>query len=134
MKCAGSDLDTEFALHHYGPFSAELADAAEELMLIGAIDERHEQVGPFGLFQTVYRLPESAPQRPELPPKEKRILLELDCFSTTELEMASTIAHFLREGVSYDQAVAEAASLKPTKAILPVMEKAHKILDIVGMR
>lgn len=132
MQCAGLDLDTEFTLHHYGPFSSELADAADELMLLGTIDGRHEQVGPFGLFQTVYRLPESSRQQPQLPQREKHILLELDRFTTAELEMASTIAYFLKEGSSPTEALQKASALKSRMAIQPVVEKAHKILKIVS--
>ena len=43
LQYAGLGLDVDFSLHHYGPYSSELADAADELSWSGAIKEEAEQ-------------------------------------------------------------------------------------------
>lgn len=132
MQYAGLDIDAVFSLHRYGPFSFELADAADELSWSDAIEEKAEQTGMFRTFQSTYALPDGREPPEELTKPYKEKLLQLNDFSTIELEIASTIALFQKEGLDHEAAVAKTCSIKRAKAIPPVLAKAEKILEIVS--
>lgn len=131
LQVAGLEVDADFSLHHYGPYSFELAEAADELYWTGVISEQSEQRGVFGTFQTVYRLDDCDEAPKELPNPFKNKLLQLNEFSTIALEMASTIALFENEGLSRNAATEKASTLKKAKATPAIMEKAGKILEII---
>lgn len=132
MKYSGVNLDMDFSLHHYGPYSSELADAADELSSTGAIVEKSEQTGMFGMFQSNYMLPDGHEPPEELTEPSKEKLLKLNQFSTIELEVASTIALFQSEELTHKAAVAKTCALKRAKAVPKVLEKAEIILEIVS--
>ena len=132
LQYAGLDFDAGFSLHRYGPYSSELADAADELSWSGKIKEKAEQTGMFGMFQTTYTLPDDHEPSEMLTEPHKEKLLRLIVFSTIELEVASTIALFQKEGLDPKGAIAKTCSLKRAKAIPPVLAKAEKILEIVS--
>ena len=132
LQHAGADLDAEFSLHHYGPFSSELAEAADDLFVDGLINEQRRSVGTYGMRQSEYSLSEPDEFEEKLQQPFDDLLLKLNEFTTIELEMASTIAFFERENGNRKKAVAEASSIKPTKAIPPVLEKAEAILETIS--
>lgn len=129
LQHAGLEIDIDFFLHHYGPYSSELADAADELYMMGEIDSRSEQVGAFGTFHTVYSLPEDYSDIGTLPEPYDQTLITLNGFSPIELEMASTIAYFERQGHNRPGAIDLASLLKPKKAVPRIIDKANQILD-----
>ena len=132
LQFAGADLDAEFSLHHYGPYSSELAEAADDLFVDGLINERKLPVGAYGMRQSEYSLSEPSDLEEKLQEPFDNLLLKLDKFTTIELEMASTIAFFEKEGADRKKAIAEASEIKPTKAIPPVLQKAEAILGTIS--
>jgi len=132
LQYAGLDFDADFSLHHYEPYSFELADTADELSWSGVIKEETEQAGVYGMFQSTYMLPDGQepPEKLTEPYKEK--LLSLNAFSTIELEVASTIALFEDGGLDHETAIAKTCSLKRAKAVPSVLAKAENILEIVS--
>lgn len=129
LQHAGLEIDIDFFLHHYGPYSSELADAADELYFMGVIDSRSEQLGAFGTFQTVYSLPEDHSDFDGLPSPYDKKLSYLNNFSPIELEMASTIAYFERQGHARSGAIDLASSLKPKKSVPRIIKKSEQILN-----
>ncbi len=125
-------METDFRLLHYGVFSTDIADAADELVLTGMVKEDIEPVGIYDTFQSIYQLPPDSEKIGGLPEPLRDVVNQLDEFTTIELEVASTIAYFVNKGLSQSDALAETKKLKPSKAIPPVMRKAKKILDIVS--
>lgn len=132
LQVAGLKLKADFSLHFYGPYSSELAEAADELNLTGVLTEKSEPSGVFGTFQSIYGLADSEESPKELPAPYNKILLQLNGFSTIELEMASTIALLERDGLDHEAAIKKARAIKKAKAIPPILEKAEKILAIVS--
>lgn len=131
LELSGLNIEAEFEILHYGPYSRELAQAAEFLVLTGQIEESSEPVGVYRTYQSVYSLPDAGNSVFRLSKKYRDILRKLNEYSTVELEVAATIGHFqTNEGLSYKTAVEETKFMKPTKAIRPVLDKAKNILAI----
>jgi len=126
-KDLGEQIDTEFRLLHYGPFSADVAAHADFLYYTGKIDCVEEQVGPNGYFTTVYTLSKGV----EVPPQAdrlQRIASYLSTFTTLELEIASTLSYFLRSN-SATRAEARTIEFKREKASAQILRKAKDILE-----
>ena len=123
LKAAGCPIDADFFLHHYGPYSTELAQLTDELVRNGMLVERATS-NPRGQ-QFEYSLAvepgESLSKYEETPagmsalallrPYESRAqdLLRKD---VSELEHASTVAFFKSQGESWDEALSKACSFK----------------------
>lgn len=132
LQHAGVKVKAEFRIHNYGPFSCDIADAADELFWKGDIEVSTASSGMYGTLQTVFRLPEAKKDRFELPDNFKDKLAELNKFTTIELEVASTIAFFEKNNDSRDDAIDKTRKMKPTKAIPYVLKKAEEILAIAA--
>lgn len=132
LKCAGADVKIDFRLLHYGVFSTDVADVADELVLTGMVKEDIKPIGIYDTFQSIYQLPSDSEKIGELPEALRDVVSQLNEFTTIELEVASTIAYFVNKGLSQSDALAETKKLKPSKAIRPVIRKAKKILAIVS--
>lgn len=128
LMAAGCPLEAEFQLHHYGPYSAELAALCDGMTRAGLLREETE-ARKGGASQYAYRLTEKA--RGELRGVEgsgsgsggaggrrgelegwrglAERLLERDL---KELEIASTILYFRREGREWGEAIARTSAVK----------------------
>lgn len=131
LKSSGVEVDADFSLLHYGPFSYDIADAADELTLTGLVEETSVPVGVFGTFQSEYRLPEDSDVGERLPEQAIEKLKELAEFSTIELEVASTILYFKHVGKTTDEAISETIAIKPKKAVPDILKNALQAVDIV---
>jgi uncharacterized protein YwgA len=131
LQAAGCPLDVDYDLHHYGPYSEDLARLTDLMVDERLLEERME-VRPYG-EQYSYRLsPESIRQIAEYESRLAnsglarpmaafeplaRSLCETDL---KELEVASTIVFFRAQGNDWPAAVEKACQFKdlPTGAAL----------------
>jgi hypothetical protein len=132
LKAAGARCDARFEIRDYGPFSREIAAAAQFLSLKGRVEEHEEPIGASGTFVTVYKMQADAERTIHpLPEKFKRMLRHLDSFPTVDLEVAATYQFFLSAGLTTQSARKRTVELKPVKASAPVMRNVPKILEAV---
>lgn len=129
LKCAGLPLDAGFFLYDYGPFSTDVAKAADLLALVGAIREEDRPVGSSGTYMTVYSASDLC-SAPRLDEKFVDIATKLDKFQTVDLEIAATILLFKNQGNDLEKAKQLTKSMKPMKATASVMQNAEKVLSI----
>lgn len=132
LKRGGIDIPARFKIHHYGPFSEDVATAADSLVFEGVLEEKVEPKGAYRTFQYVYSLPKSCPKSEAPVGRFKKLIQELDQFTTIELEVASTIAFFEETGRTHQEAIEQTKFLKPNKAVSSVTAKAEDILCLVS--
>ena len=131
LKSAGADFQYDFSIWHYGVYSRDLADAADELVIFGPVVEADEPIEIYGRYQTVFSLPAEAKVAKKQEPWLSKLLIELDSYSAVELEVASSVLYYLNAGVSSAEAVSKTQSMKPTKATPKVLSVAKKIEQII---
>lgn len=129
MRLLSGVDDPGFEYRHYGPFSEDLAFAADDAVAEGKLATeprfgRHSE--PYTIFKTTEK------QRPVLALDEHaRIGAALRIFrryTGMEMELASSV-HFLRgHGYPGDAAVNETRIRKPLKATDARLERARKLL------
>jgi len=136
LQCAGCPLEAEFTLHHYGPYSFEVARLADELVQAGLLMET-EGVNPAGrefsyaLGERAEKLLGLAADEAGVPdyheeferhrPLAEQLLREGDL---RKLEYASTIAYFYDLQDDWDVALSKAAKFKNQKQNSPQMQEA----------
>lgn len=125
LQVGGIQIPAEFRIHHYGPFSEEVASTAETMAIEGELDEEIEAVGPYNTYQYLYSAPRESK---EVEPEVKELIEKLSEFTTVELEVASTIAFFENEGESREDAIEQTKFIKPSKTTPRVLRKAEEIL------
>jgi uncharacterized protein YwgA len=113
-------IDARFHIRHFGVFSPEIADALEFLSVFGDLTTRDEQVGPNRYFTTVFELRGKSKHRPN--ERIAQIAELLGSYSTPSLEVASTVAYFMRE-----DGLPEAEAIKETKKIKPGISTPDRI-------
>jgi uncharacterized protein YwgA len=110
LSLAGFETRFRFGYKHYGPFSEELADAAELAAAFGLISEK-QQPASWGGTYSVYTAPEG-----DLSVQESRIRLTREAASSDAvlLELAATAAYLAEEGKPHPWE--ETSRRKPDKA------------------
>ncbi len=133
LQAAGCPLDVEYALHHYGPYSRDVAELTDEMCHAGLLEERTSP-NTLGGRTFSYHLPE--PTRAQLrsmdPPVDlaqyeglaKRLLAEPNL---KKLEFAATVAYFHRQGGSWEDARRSAAEFKKQDAQGRTMLEAEQL-------
>lgn len=115
LQEAGCPLDCRYTLHHYGPYSRDVADRCDEMVAARLIDEAG---GPAnGDMQYAYKLTAQTRQLllqlhdAEMEPfRESATLLFGENIWT--LELGSTILFFYRQDGDWNQALAGACEFK----------------------
>jgi hypothetical protein len=133
--CAWCDapIGAHFAIRHFGVFSTEIADALDVLSFFGDLETQDEQVGPNQYFTTVYSLGKGAAH--EAVPAISRVAKHLARYSTPSLEVASTVAYFMKQGWPEARAVAETARIKPAISTPERFAATRTLLkEIAGLR
>lgn len=122
-------VDPEFEYHYYGPYSAKLARAADELEATKAL-KTHIRQGYHSEPYTVYQSDRDAPTvlGQEMAERIRIALRLLREESSLVLEVAATI-HFLRNHKSNRDAVGEVKRLKPKKASAHRIRRAERMLQ-----
>lgn len=131
LNQVGGPAADDFELRQFGPYSASIAESTNELVAFGELSEDNQPLGTYGMFQSVYTLPEGATPNIQLG-ELKHFLEGLDKFSTLDLEIAATIDYFEKIEKDRERAVEATKSMKPTKATPSVLARAEKILSYVS--
>lgn len=123
----------EFDYHNFGPFSAELAEAADFARAEGRVRVR-ERPGFHEVPYSEFTTSEKAPKRVGgLDSKTVQLHLQkMEQFSAVELELAATIAYLKDFGVTTKQVDQVVEKLKPLKATAERLKKAHTLLKEIG--
>jgi len=115
LQQAGCPLDCHYTLHHFGPYSRDVADICDEMVAAGLVEEA-------GGSQT-----ESVPYTYKLSPTTKVLLDEtpdsqMSIFehlgrslideNLWSLELGSTILFFFRQSHDWDEAMRKACEFK----------------------
>lgn len=144
LQAAGCPLDVDYDLHHYGPYSEDLARLTD-LMVDERLLEERVEVRPYG-EQYSYRLsPESVRQIAEYEARPvgpgpmapmagfeplARALCEIEL---KELEIAATIVFFRKQGHDWPAAVAKACQFKRLAPASPLVARTEELARrIVG--
>ena len=116
LQRAGCPLNCRYTLHHFGPYSMDVADICDEMVAVKLVDE---DVVPTGrVTQYEYRLPDSTRQllaktdRPKGMTRfeaEAKALIAEDIWS---LELGSTILLYQEEGSDWDTCLRKACEFK----------------------
>lgn len=129
----GTKADVHFFLHDFGPFSADVANAADLLSFLGDVKESDVPVGPTKRYSKLYQLadPKAVPAR--LPKSSADALRALSSFSTIELEIASTIFYFMSQQMNEVEAIEATKKMKPSKSQPKIINRAKDALAGVGL-
>lgn len=135
LQEAGCDLDCRFTLHHFGPYSRDVADACDEMVAAGLVIETGGP--PSGDLQYSYALKPEIRQlltqtpNASLTPFEDlgRELIQQDLW---QLELGSTILFFHRQTDDWTDALEKACDYKKARsntensmAALAVAQRVH---------
>jgi uncharacterized protein YwgA len=144
LQAAGCPLDADYDLHHYGPYSEDVARLIDAMVGEKLLEERME-VHPYG-EQYSYTLPdesrrqiaeyEAGPRGAQ--PAEQiaqfqplaRTLYQTDL---KELEVAATIVFFRKQGHDWPVAVEKTGQFKDLPVGMPLVKEAQELARrIVG--
>ncbi len=115
LQQAGCPLNCDYILHHFGPYSHDVAETCDEMVAAGLIDECTVEAG--GIKKYRYMLPSktlellSKSSDPALQPFEelgKRLIEE----KMWPLELGSTILYFFEKQGDWDTAMVKACEFK----------------------
>lgn len=123
LQQAGCPIDSEYSLHHYGPYSREIAQTTDVMVAERLLIEEREDSGQF-----VYKLGTETGRMIEQTrasqPEEVRALeafkdkaIELLGLDIWQLELGSTILYFKKANHpsgDWDSAITEACNYKKT--------------------
>ena len=126
----GLGSSAKYSYHYYGPYSAEIAEAAEDASLFGAL-EFDEKPGFYNIPYGTYEVTDKNLHIPpiigslEIHTLQEKLTIMSE-YSAIELELAATIQYLRKQG-SFN-AVEEVKQLKPAKATDSRMARARKLL------
>jgi hypothetical protein len=138
LQAAGCPLEAEFSLHHYGPYSEELARLTDEMVRQALLDECSSD-NMMGKQYTYTLSPAAEQQITELEGTDlgRGWAAELARFEPTakellvadlkQLEYASTIVYFHNQGCDWPTAVEKAVTFKKTPAVKNALPLAQKV-------
>ena len=126
-------LALDFDYHNYGPFSAELAFAADDAVALGLI-ETEERLGYHAVPYTVFSATEKAPTFAESPVVRSRklALRAMDGYSAIVLELAATAVYLQNNGYGNGQ-WKEVKKRKALKATQPRVEAAKQLVSELNL-
>ena len=128
--------DIVFDYNNYGPFSAELAFAADDAESMGYIETKERQgvhAVPCKIFRSTYQVSEedSEEGRGDIETRKDALKLMND-YSTLELELAAT-AVYLKENGYPDEFWEEVKKRKPLKATPKRKERADQLIAALNL-
>lgn len=130
----GMNSGAEFNYHYYGPYSADVASAAEMATLLYDFDSEEKKSGARNVAYTVYSTSEKAPAKlGGLSKLEAKAALDsMGSVSDTVLELAATMV-FLRENGHPNSFIEEVRDRKPLKATEDRLHRAQKLMEKLGL-
>lgn len=138
LQVAGCPLGAEYALHHYGPYSQEVARLTDEMVQANLLDEKASSnaVGQ----QYSYSLAPAARNSladVESTPTGKALASDLEKFlidkrwlldeDLRDLEYAATIVFFHRQGHDWASAIDKTCRFKGLSNTSPAVERANAL-------
>jgi uncharacterized protein YwgA len=137
LQAAGCPLEADFFLHHYGPYSQDVARLTDEMVRANLLREEEEPLSQGSRYS--YRLPESVEEQlstSETTPHGKHGLERMEPFESIAkrlfhedlrmLEYASTIVYFHQQTNEWQEAVAKAERFKGTSAVRSALSIAQE--------
>lgn len=124
LEAVGLGAGFPFRYKHYGPYSEQLADAAQIAHILGMLREEETPATWGGLYSTYYSL---LPQVSNAPDVRRRLAQELVNVDAVELELAATALFLAFE--RFQDPWSETARRKPDKADGGRLERAHQLLQ-----
>jgi uncharacterized protein YwgA len=125
LQEAGCQLDCQYTLHNYGPYSRDVADACDEIVAAGLVDE----TGGPPAGQYAYSL--TAPTRQWLQQTPDAQMQQFQALGTEligenlwTLELGSTILFFYRQRRDWAQALIGACEFKKVPTNLQASQAA----------
>ena len=145
LQAAGLDFGATFRLHHFGPYSAEVASSLDEMSRLGVLEEQRyaNVVG----WQSEYSLSTDAKRSlvefeetekgrasaAQVDKFKRQLHRLLDVADLWELELGSTIAYFHRKYSDWEKAVQEACRFKNVRSDIPKTQQALALArELVG--
>jgi uncharacterized protein YwgA len=134
LQQAGCPLDCRFVLHHFGPYSRDVAAACDEIVAAGLVDETG---GPAtGEMQYSYTLKPATRTLLEQTPDSQMELFEglgrqLISTEIWPLELGSTILFFYGQTGDWDEALAHACKFKKVPAEITASQNALALVKQV---
>jgi uncharacterized protein YwgA len=137
LQEAGCQLDCRYTLHHFGPYSRDVADRCDEMVAAGLIGEIG---GPAnGDMQYAYSLkPDTQTALAQSPDAAMQsfqtvgqTLIEENLWT---LELGSTILYFYRQTADWNQAMIRACEFKKVSANFESSQHALKLAKQFGTR
>jgi uncharacterized protein YwgA len=122
LEAAGIGSGFQFRYKHYGPYSDQLAAAAQHAAALRLIDEE-EFVASWGGEYSIYSTQLAAD--PSAHPARALLAQEMAKADAVELELAATAAFLAQEGFPHPWA--ETARRKPEKSESGRLERAKKL-------
>ena len=118
LQDAGCPLGCQYTLHHFGPYSRDVADACDEMVAAGLIEEKVEPQA--GITQYRYLLKQQTQELLRQVPQGQMqafeaIARELISENIWSLELGSTILLFYRQSGDWNDALTEACQFKKTE-------------------
>ena len=135
LERSGLAVGFKYIYHNYGPFSVDVADAAD-LAMYGERLSVEKQFGQYGVPYFTFNTDEDAPNEVgDLTADEVRTrLATMRPYSSLVLELAATIAYLQeRKGMTPEEAEREVRLLKPAKATDEFVAKARELLGVLGL-
>lgn len=135
LQAAGCPLGCRYTLHHFGPYSRDVADACDELVAAGLVEERG---GPAeGGSSYAYALkPETRPFLQQAADtamtRFETLGAELINSDLWQLELGSTVLFFHGQTADWEQALVRACTFKrvstdvePSRNALALAQRIH---------
>jgi uncharacterized protein YwgA len=122
LEAAGVGAGFPFRYKHYGPYSEQLADAAQTARIIGMLREQETPATWGGLYSTYHSL---LPQDPRVADARRRLAQELVNVDAVELELAATALFLAFE--RFQDPWGETARRKPDKAEGGRLQRARQL-------
>lgn len=127
LEAAGLGAGFPFRYKHYGPYSEQLADAAQSARIVGMLREQETPATWGGLYSTYYsQLAQDSPA----PEARRRLAQELVNVDAVELELAATALFLAFE--HFQDPWGETARRKPDKAEGGRLQRARQLYE--GLR
>ncbi|MFI5455319.1 MAG: hypothetical protein ACHRXM_07680 [Isosphaerales bacterium] len=138
LKVAGCPLEADYTLHHYGPYSQEVARLTDEMVRTNLLEEKSE-TSPFGV-QYSYHLPEATKRKLDdyerstqsrellrgMLPYEDRAKRLINA-ELKDLEIAATLVYFRRQDGDWSLAAEKTRQFKNLDAGSPLLHRAEDL-------
>lgn len=128
LEAFGIGFGFNFEYHHYGPYSEELAQLADDARALGFLNEEWYTSQDGAKYAAFFDTGKSKDDEEPVDQKRRNVLRLLGGYSAVELELAAT-AHFLMGKGYSDRAWTETRERKALKISADRLARAKKLLD-----